>query len=98
TGPGTVAHIQGPNGLALGPGGGIFFVEYSNQRVLRLATDGTLSPVAGTGGCSSSGDQGPATSAGLCSPRGIAYDATRGRLYIADSAFGRVRVVEVGTG
>jgi trimeric autotransporter adhesin len=39
-----------------------------------------------------SGDNGPATSAELCSPVGLAFDSS-GNLYIADSANARVRVV-----
>ncbi len=51
-----------------------------------------ISSVAGTGGCSSYGDNGPATSAGLCNPAGIVVDGA-GNLYFADWEFGRIRKV-----
>lgn len=52
----------------------------------------TISTIAGTGIGGFSGDGGPATSASLYSPSGIAYDAA-GNLYIADSYNYRVRKV-----
>jgi hypothetical protein len=58
-------------------------------------TPGQLSTVAGkpySGGFGYSGDGGPATSAEMYSPQGVALDAA-GNLYIADSSNGLVRVV-----
>jgi DNA-binding beta-propeller fold protein YncE len=50
----------------------------------KLAPDGTLTTIAGTGTSGYSGDGGPATAAMLSFPAGLALDA-RGNLYISDS-------------
>ena len=55
---------------------------------------GTITTVAGTGTAGFSGDGGPATSAELNGPDGVAVDGS-GNLYIADSDNHRVRKVEV---
>src|SRR5207247_3916186 len=63
--------------------------------ILGLGQDnsvGIITTVAGTGGGGFSGDGGPATSASLSSPDGVAVD-TAGNLYIADRFNNRVRKV-----
>src|SRR5207302_155715 len=59
--------------------------------VRKVATDGTITTVAGNGIGRYSGDGGPATSAGLNYPTGLAVDSA-GNLLIAD--VDRVRMVE----
>ena len=54
---------------------------------------GTITTVAGTGTAGFSGDGGPATSAELNDPRGVAVDGA-GNLYIADSDNNRIRKVD----
>jgi PKD repeat protein len=56
----------------------------------------TITTVAGTGTLGSSGDGGPATSAQLANPDGLAFDA-QGALYISDNRGNRVRKVSAGT-
>jgi uncharacterized protein (TIGR03437 family) len=55
-----------------------------------------ISTIAGTGTQGYSGDGGPATSAELSSPNGIAIDSS-GNIYIADAANHRVRKISGGT-
>ncbi len=55
----------------------------------------TIVTVAGTGTSGFSGDNGPATSAQLWNPAGVAIDGS-GNLYIGDSANNRVRKVAGG--
>jgi sugar lactone lactonase YvrE len=57
----------------------------------------TITTVAGTGTAGFSGDGGPATSAQLNHPRGLAFDGSR-NLFIADSTNHRIRKVAAGTG
>ena len=61
------------------------------------ATAGTITTVAGNGINGSSGDGGPATSASLSAPLGVALDSS-GNLFIADSYNNRIRKVDVVTG
>jgi hypothetical protein len=74
--------------------GNVFFVDQSS--VLRLeATTGLLTLAAGIGTPGFSGDNGPATSAQLNSPCGVAVDSV-GNLYIADFGNNRIRRVSNG--
>ena len=61
----------------------------------KVSPGGTITTFAGTGKFGFSGDGGPATSARLDSPPGVAVDG-KGNVYIADSANNRVRKVSPG--
>ena len=56
-----------------------------------------ISTIAGTGTASYSGDNGPATSAAMNSPHGVAIDAS-GNVYFTDSGNHRVRKITASTG
>jgi uncharacterized protein (TIGR03437 family) len=60
----------------------LFIADFRNHRIRKVSPDGIITTVAGTGIPGSSGDGGPATSAGM-SPRGVAVDSG-GNLFIAD--------------
>ena len=63
------------------------------RRVRKVSPDGIITTVAGNGTCVAfSGDGGPATSARLCAPTGVAVDGA-GNLFIADVGNHRVRKV-----
>jgi sugar lactone lactonase YvrE len=62
-------------------------------RIIKVAPDRSTSVIAGTGTCGFSGDGGPAVSAQLDNPMGIAVDAA-GNLYIADSHNYRIRRID----
>lgn len=63
--------------------------------VRRVSPDGVISTVAGNGIAAFSGDGGPATSASLNQPHGLAVD-NAGSLYIAEFAGHRIRKVPRG--
>jgi sugar lactone lactonase YvrE len=86
------AQISAPRGVAVGPDGSVYFTDTGNNRVRRVAPDGTISTFAGTGNVAFDGDGGKATDASLASPRALAVDA-QGNLYIADYNNGRIRRV-----
>jgi len=91
-GPATQAQLNGPMGLAVDASGNIFIADTGNQRVRKIAANGSISTVAGNGSAGYGGDSGPATSAELNQPEGVAVDAG-GNLYIADTVNDRVREV-----
>lgn len=80
-----------PAGTGIDPAGNLFIADSGNQRV-RMVSNGTITTIAGTGNAGYSGDGGPAASAQLNNPSGIAVD-TAGKVYISDSLNGRVRVL-----
>jgi uncharacterized protein (TIGR03437 family) len=79
-----------PEGLAVDASGNLFIADFANNRIRKVSASGTITTVAGNGTEGFSGDGGPATSAKLASPQGVAVDAS-GSLFIADS--GRIRKV-----
>jgi len=89
----------GPH-LAIDHSGNFYFSDPTNNVIRKVdATTGSVSVFAGTvgGDAGYSGDGGPATSARLQSPAGIAFDAS-GNLYIADTANNVIRKVDAGSG
>ena len=92
-GPATSARIDRPYGIALDKAGNVYFSEPSNQRIRKVSINGIITTVAGTGARGSLGDGGPATSAMLSQPSGIALDAN-GNLYIADLGNNLIRKVD----
>jgi sugar lactone lactonase YvrE len=91
-GPATSAQLKLQQGLAVDAAGNLFIADAGNLRVRRVDMTGTINTVAGNGGYHFSGDGGPAASAGLFSPEGMAADA-QGNLFIADTANNRIRKV-----
>lgn len=91
-GPAVEAQLNFPSGLAVDADGNLYIADTDNQRVRKVSRDGVISTIAGSGNQGFSGDGGPAVSAELISPTGVAVDA-RGNVYIADFGNSRVRVV-----
>src|SRR5438046_8971194 len=76
-GPATAAQIFGPAGMAVDSAGNIFISDRENHRIRKVAANtGVITTVAGNGAAGSSGDNGPATSASLNFPSGVAVDAS----------------------
>ncbi len=97
-GPATNAELDFPTGVAVDSAGNIYIADYDNYRIRKVvASTGVISTMAGTGTYGYSGDGGPATSAELGAPTGVALD-TAGNLYIADCFNERIRKVAKTTG
>ncbi|MCI0625520.1 MAG: IPT/TIG domain-containing protein [Acidobacteria bacterium] len=75
--------------------GNVFIGDILGHSVVRLTPDGRGSVVAGGGKAGFNGDGGPATSALLNFPTGVAVDG-EGNLLIADSGNYRIRKVTTG--
>lgn len=97
-GEATHALLNEPYGVVVDRGGRIYFADRQNRRVRRVDARGIVTTLAGDGSGKFSGDGGPAAEAGLAEPNGLALDATEGKLFIADVADHRVRVVDLATG
>src|SRR4029079_3587097 len=93
-GPALSAQLHSPNYTATGPAGETYIVN-SGHNVVRKVANGVITTVAGTGAPGYSGDNGPATSATLNAPWGVAVDAA-GNLYISDSGNSVIRKVTGG--
>jgi uncharacterized repeat protein (TIGR01451 family) len=93
--PATTASVGWTYGVATDAAGNLYFSSGLFASVFKVDASGTLTRVAGTGRLGYSGDGGPATSAQLSYPEGLAFDS-QGNLYIADSSNGRIRQVSTG--
>lgn len=89
----TAAQLNAPQGVALDKAGNLYITDTLNNR-LRVVSNGIISTVAGTGTAGLAGDGGPATSAQLVSPAGIAVDGA-GNIFISDTST-RIRRVTPG--
>jgi uncharacterized protein (TIGR03437 family) len=94
-GPATSAQFGTTLGVAADANGNVFVADYDNHRVRKISSNGIVTTVAGNGTPGFSGDGGPALSAQLWNPRGVAADGT-GNLYIADYHNGVIRKVTAG--
>ena len=98
-GPAAEAKLDEPYGIAIDGTGNLYFADRLNRRVRRVdARSGQIETIAGNGSKTSSGDAAQATQAGLVEPNGVALDREERRLFIADVADNRVRVVDLKTG
>ena len=91
--PGTSFSIPLSNGIAVDSAGNVYFSSPTLNAVLKMDPTGMVTRVAGTGVSGQAGDSGPALSAQLYNPSGVAVDSA-GNLYIADTGNGRIRKVD----
>lgn len=90
--PARQAWLNFPSSAAVDSAGNIYISDTLNHRVRKIAPNGIITTVAGTGVEGFDGDGGPAVLAKLSRPTGLAVDS-QGNLYIADTGNNRIRVV-----
>jgi len=92
----TSAELNQPSDVALDNDGNLYIADTSNNRIRKVeSSSGMITTFAGGGENAGLGDGGPATSAYLSSPAGVALDSA-GNLYIAVDW--RVRMVDISLG
>ncbi len=92
-GPAVSARLSYPGNLVVDGGGNLYIADWGNDRIRKVNTEGIISTIAGNGKERFEGDGGPATSASLNGPRGVAVDPA-GNVYIADRGNSRIRKVD----
>ena len=96
-GPARRARLNFPSAVAVDRAGNLYIADTMNHRVRKVdAATGIITNVAGTGQARYSGDGGPAMSAAINEPTGLAVSDEA--LYIADQSNNRVRRVDLATG
>ena len=90
--PAIAAILLQAEGVASDSKGNLYIADASDHRVRRIAPNGVITTIAGTGSRGFSGDGGPAVAAQLNSPYGLAIDV-RGNVYVADLGNARVRQI-----
>ena len=91
-GPAIEASLVVPRRVAVDADGNVFISDAIDHRIRAIKPDGTMTTVAGDGIIAFAGDGGPATSASLNRPLGMAIDAA-GNLYFADNHNNRIRLI-----
>lgn len=84
--------LNNPLSVAAAPDGTVYISDYSNNRVLKIGSDGRSTNYVGVGQRASTGDGGAASAAAVNQPAGLALDGA-GNLYIAEMGGNRVRRV-----
>ena len=88
--PAVQAALNTPLAVAVAADGVVYIADQLNNRLVRVGTDGRLTTVAGIGQRASTGDNGPATSAAVNLPSGVAVDSA-GNIYLSELGGHRVR-------
>jgi PASTA domain/NHL repeat len=88
----TSATLDHPRGLEVDAQGNLYIADSADYRVRKVDTAGMITTVVGTGNGGFHGDGGPAGSATVWVPLGLAMDG-QGNLYIADYQNNRLRKV-----
>jgi uncharacterized protein (TIGR03437 family) len=98
-GSATSALLFTPSAVAVDSAGNLYILDSGNDVIRKVsASSGVITTVAGTNATYGfGGDNGPATSAELNGPNGIAVDSA-GNLYIADTSNSRIRKVSASNG
>ena len=67
-GPATSAALENPHAVAVDNAGNLYIADMTNNAIRKVAPNGTITTIAGTGTHGISGDGGPATGATLSDP------------------------------
>jgi uncharacterized protein (TIGR03437 family) len=93
--PATSTPLRFPYGVAQDAAGSVYIADQFDNRILRVALDGSIRVLAGTGEAGFSGDGGPALKAEFDEPRAIRLDSKGTALYVIDYNNYRVRKIDL---
>jgi hypothetical protein len=93
----TAARLDQPFGVVRGLDRALYMCDTGNHAIRRVARDGTISTVAGTGKAGYSGDGGAATKAALNEPYEVRFDR-RGNMFFVERLNHVVRRVDARSG
>jgi sugar lactone lactonase YvrE len=92
----TSAQLNSPAGVAVDGSGNVYVADDGNNEIRKFTLGGSITRIAGTGAACASpptcGDGGPATSATLGGPDGVAVDQHK-NVYVADGGDNEVRKI-----
>jgi sugar lactone lactonase YvrE len=91
--PATQGTLRGPADVAFDANGIMYIADKANHRIRRVA-NGIITTVAGGGSSQADGVLGILTA--LSSPSGVATDSN-GNVYIADTGYRRIRMLQAGS-
>jgi RHS repeat-associated protein len=89
-GPGSAAQFNNPHGVAVDAAGLVYVADTANNRIRRVASDGTVSTLAGDG--TPGLQNGAGSQARFNAPQGVATD-NQGNIYVADTGNAAVRLI-----
>lgn len=92
-GPALSAQFAVPDSIVRDSAGNTYISDASDNRIRKISPAGIVTTFAGTGVSGFSGDGGPASSAQVSSPLGMALDSV-GQLYFADASNYRIRKID----
>ena len=87
-GKGGAARFYSPSGMALDGKGNVFVADTNNNRIRKVAADGTVSTVAGV--AAAGFVEGPAKTARFNKPQAVAVNS-KGEVFVADTGNKRIR-------
>lgn len=88
--PAIAAPLGGPTRLVEDSKGNLYVPDFYNNLILKITPDGMLTVVAGNGTQGNSGDGGPATSAAITGPAGIAMNAAGDIFFISGGTIRKI--------
>ncbi|HEY0762426.1 MAG TPA: RHS repeat-associated core domain-containing protein [Pyrinomonadaceae bacterium] len=90
-GAGAAAMFNNPQGIAVGPSGTVYVADTANNRIRRIAANGTVTTLAGDG--TSGLVNGAGNQARFNAPQGVATDGA-GNVYVADTGNAAIRKID----
>ena len=98
-GPAAAATMQAPGGVIVDSAGNLYIADSGNAVIRKVtASTGIITTIVGNHGFGFGGDGGPALSATLTNPFGLALDPATGNLWIADYQNNRIRLYTPANG